>query len=46
MADRMDEIVQKFYEFSDVFQVKVGELAKNPFEVEGFVQGTQGRGGR
>jgi hypothetical protein len=38
MADRMDEIVQKFYEFSDVVQVKVNELAKNPFEVEGFMK--------
>lgn len=35
MAGRMDEIVKKFYEFSDVVQVKVSELAKNPFEAEG-----------
>lgn len=35
MADRMDEIVKKFYQFSDVTQVKVSELAKNPFEAEG-----------
>ena len=35
MADRMGEIVKKFYEFSDVVQVRVGELVKNPFEVEG-----------
>ena len=34
---RMDEIVKKFYEFSDVPQVKVNELAKNPFEVETFL---------
>ena len=34
---RMDEIVKKFYEFSDVPQVKVNELAKNPFEVENFL---------
>lgn len=34
MATRMDEVVNKFYEFSDVCQVDVGELAKNPFEVE------------
>lgn len=34
MVSRMDEIVSKFYEFSDVFQVDVTELAKNPFEVE------------
>ncbi len=35
MAGRMDEVVKKFYEFSDVVQVKVSELAKNPFETEG-----------
>jgi hypothetical protein len=34
----MDSIVKKFYEFSDVFQVKVGELRKNPFDVEGGVK--------
>lgn len=39
MVSRMDEIVDKFYEFSDVFQVGVGELAKNPFEAE-VVAGT------
>jgi len=38
MAGRMDEIVNKFYEFSDVVQVKVNELVKNPFEVEGFAK--------
>ncbi len=35
MAGRMDEIVKKFYEFSDVVQVKVNELTKNPFEAQG-----------
>jgi preprotein translocase subunit SecG len=34
MFNRMDEIVNKFYEFSDVPQVKVNELAKNPFELD------------
>ena len=34
MANHMDEVVTKFYEFSDVCQVEVGELSKNPFEVE------------
>jgi len=34
--NRMDEIVKKFYEFSNVPQVEVNELAKNPFEVETF----------
>ncbi len=37
MFSRMDEIVGKFYEFSDVPQVKVNELAKNPFELEMFL---------
>jgi len=37
MFGRMDEIVGKFYEFSDVPQVKVNELAKNPFELETFL---------
>ncbi len=34
MFSRMDEIVKKFDEFSDVQQVQVGELVKNPFELE------------
>lgn len=38
MVSRMDEIVERFYEFSDVFQVGVGELSKNPFEVEAFAE--------
>ncbi len=38
MVDRADEIVKKFYEFSDVAQVRVNELVKNPFEVEGFAK--------
>jgi hypothetical protein len=38
MVDRADEIVKKFYEFSDVAQVRVNELVKNPFEVEGFMK--------
>ncbi len=33
----MDEIVKKFYEFSNVPQVKVDELSKNPFEIETFL---------
>jgi hypothetical protein len=31
---RMDEIVKKFYEFSNVMQVEVNELSKNPFALE------------
>jgi hypothetical protein len=31
MYNKMDEIIAKFYEFSEVKQVKVNELAKNPF---------------
>lgn len=34
MFNSMDEIVRKFYEFSDVVQIKVGELVKNPFKLE------------
>ncbi len=37
MVSRMDEIVEKFYEFSDVFQIGVTDLVKNPFEVEAFM---------
>jgi len=36
MFNSMDEIVRKFYEFSDVLQIKVGELVKNPFKLELF----------
>ncbi len=43
MTNRMEAILTKFYEFSDVFQVKVSELSKNPFEVEGVrVKGIKG----
>jgi len=34
LFNKMDEIVKKFYEFSDVMQVKVNELSKNPFSLE------------
>lgn len=37
MFTSMDEIVSKFYEFSDVLQVKVEELRKNPFQFETFL---------
>jgi len=37
MLSRMDQIVKKFYEFSNVPQVRVDELAKNPFEFELFL---------
>ena len=33
----MDEIVIKFYEFSDVLQIQVNELVKNPFKIELFM---------
>ncbi len=32
MFSRLDEIVNKFYQFSDIPQVKVNELVKNPFK--------------
>jgi hypothetical protein len=38
MMTRMDEIVDKFYEFSEVYQVQVDELSKNPFAVEASAQ--------
>jgi preprotein translocase subunit SecG len=37
MFTRMDQILKKFYEFSNVFQVDVDELVKNPFELELFL---------
>jgi hypothetical protein len=37
MLSRMDQIVKKFYEFSNVLQVRVDELTKNPFEFELFL---------
>lgn len=37
MFNRMDEIVNKFYEFSQVMQINVDELVKNPFELELFL---------
>jgi hypothetical protein len=39
MFGRMDQIVEKFYEFSDVLQVNVDDLVKNPFELELFLSG-------
>jgi hypothetical protein len=38
MFKRMDEIVKKFYEFSNIFQVQVSELVKNPFQLESFLE--------
>lgn len=37
MFNQMDEIVKNFHEFSDVQQVNVSELAKNPFKYEVFL---------
>jgi len=34
MFNGMGEVVEKFNEFSDVLQIKVGELVKNPFKLE------------
>jgi preprotein translocase subunit SecG len=39
MFMRMDQIVKKFYEFSDVEQIQVDELAKNPFSLQVFLAG-------
>jgi len=35
--EKMDELVGKFNEFSEVPQVEVNELVKNPFELETFL---------
>jgi hypothetical protein len=37
MFSGLDKIVKKFYEFSDVQQVQVNELVKNPFKHEIFL---------
>ena len=44
MFTSMDEIVSKFYEFSDVLQVKVDELTKNPFQFEMFLASLKDKG--
>ena len=41
MSSRMDEIVNKFYEFSNVLQVRVNELAKNPFTLDLLTEGSK-----
>ena len=38
MIGKMDQILRRFREFSDVLQVEVSELVKNPFEVEVFAK--------
>ena len=43
MSKQMDKIVKKFYEFSDVYQVKVDELAKNPFKIEILLGNMKGK---
>jgi len=43
--NRMDGIVQKFYEFSHIQQIKVNELVKNPFERDLFLGRADGTGG-
>jgi len=42
MFQGLERIVNKFYEFSDVQQVKVDELAKNPFKLELFLDSLKG----
>jgi len=43
MHNSMDEIVRKFYEFSDVLQVEADELLRNPFELEMFLAGLKSK---
>jgi hypothetical protein len=38
MATKINDIVRKFNEFSDVFQVDVSELSKNPFEMQSYMK--------
>jgi hypothetical protein len=38
MVSKMDQILTKFGEFSNVLQVEVNELVKDPFEVEVFAK--------
>jgi hypothetical protein len=38
MFNRMDQIVNKFYEFSDLEQISVEELLKNPFKNQIFLE--------
>jgi len=44
MFERMDQIVQKFYEFADFQQVKVNELVKDPFATDMFLLTSAGTG--
>jgi preprotein translocase subunit SecG len=41
MFTSMDEIISKFYEFSDVVQIQVSELLKNPFQLQMFQADTK-----
>jgi len=41
MVDSMDHIVNKFYEFSNVPQVGVNELNKNPFQQDSYIKDQQ-----
>lgn len=43
MFSGMGQILRKFYEFSDVLQVQVNELVKNPFELELFLANLKGK---
>jgi preprotein translocase subunit SecG len=42
MFTRMDELLKKFYEFSNVQQVKLDELTKNPFRYDTVWGGLEG----
>ena len=43
MFSKMDQIVKKFYESSNVLQIQVNELVKNPFELELFLSDLRGK---
>jgi len=44
ILNKMDGIVSKFYEFSNVQQVKVNDLSKNPFDRDTFLNNLQKNG--
>lgn len=41
MFSRMEEIIEKFYKFSNVQQINAGDLVKNPFRLESFFDDLQ-----
>jgi len=42
MSDKVDEIIKKFYEFSNTSQVTIDQLVRNPFKTARLLGGNQG----